>query len=82
MAINGAADHVHVLLRANPDQSISDLVRDIKTNSSKFINEEKLLQRRFEWQRGYGAFATSATHVSSAKRYVMGQKGHHRLKSF
>src|SRR5690242_10904005 len=53
VAINGPADHIHILVGLHPDQSISDLVRDIKTNSSKFVNDSKVLPSRFEWQRGF-----------------------------
>jgi putative transposase len=82
IAINGPGDHIHILLGMHPDQSISDLVRDIKTNSSKFVNDEKLIPGRFEWQRGYGAFSYSKSHVSQVKKYIENQKQHHAKWSF
>ncbi|MDZ7646416.1 MAG: transposase [Cytophagales bacterium] len=57
IAINGVADHVHILLGMPPSQSLSDLMQDIKAGSSKWINEKELSNSRFEWQEGYGAFS-------------------------
>lgn len=82
IAINGPADHIHILIGLHPDQSISDLVRDIKSNSSKFINDSKFLPGRFEWQRGYGAFSYSKTHIEQVKKYILRQKEHHAKWSF
>src|SRR5690606_99730 len=61
--VNGVADHVHCFIGLKPAMSISDLVRDIKNNSSKFINQQNWLSCRFEWQGGYGAFSYSHTHI-------------------
>jgi len=57
LAINGMSDHIHILIGMRPTQSISDLMQDIKGNSSKWINEKKFLKAKFEWQEGYGAFS-------------------------
>src|SRR5919206_1046361 len=57
IAINGMPDHVHILLGLKPEMALSDLVRDIKSNSTKFINERRLAQGKFCWQEGYGAFS-------------------------
>ncbi len=59
LVINGMPDHVHLLLGLRPEQSISELVQEIKANSSKWINEKRFLRARFEWQSGYGAFSYS-----------------------
>ncbi|MFI5202367.1 MAG: IS200/IS605 family transposase [Candidatus Kapaibacterium sp.] len=82
IAINGPADHIHILIGLHPDQSISDLVRDIKSNSSRFVNESKWIPERFEWQRGYGAFSYSKSHVEQVKRYIENQKDHHAKWNF
>lgn len=59
LAINGFTDHVHIFFELRPDTSISNVIRDIKSNSSKWINENKLVQGKFSWQRGFGAFSYS-----------------------
>jgi putative transposase len=59
IAINGMSDHIHILVGFKPDKTISDLVRDIKANSSKFINDNKWINGKFEWQTGFGAFSYS-----------------------
>lgn len=55
--VNGVSDHVHVFVGLKPSMSISDLVRDIKNNSSNFINEQLFIKGKFSWQEGYGAFS-------------------------
>jgi REP element-mobilizing transposase RayT len=82
IAIGGTADHIHILVRMHPTQSISDLVRDIKTNSSRMVNENKLLHGRFSWQNAYGAFTYSKSQVPAVKRYVLNQKEHHKKETF
>jgi len=57
IAINGVADHVHLLIGLKPDIALSDLVRDIKASSSKFINEHRWVRGKFHWQEGFGAFS-------------------------
>ena len=63
ITINGMPDHVHVFVGLKPDIAISDLVRDIKANSSKFINDKKLTICKFEWQDGFGAFSYSRSQI-------------------
>ena len=82
LVINGMSDHVHLLIDINPNQSISDLVRDIKSNSSKWINENRFVRGRFEWQNGYGAFAVSHEHKKNAIQYIENQELHHHTKTF
>ena len=57
IAINNMPDHVHILIGLKPDIALSDLMRDIKAGSSKFINEKRWVVGRFEWQEGFGAFS-------------------------
>ena len=82
MIINGMPDHVHILIGFSPDIAISDLVRDIKSNSSNFINENKLIPGKFSWQKGFGAFTYSKSQVPRVVRYIENQEEHHRMKTF
>jgi REP element-mobilizing transposase RayT len=82
LAINGVADHIHIFIGMRPTQSISDLMQDIKGNSSKWINEKKFLNVKFEWQGGYGAFSYSKSHVQNVINYVKNQEKHHAKQTF
>lgn len=80
--VNGVADHVHVFVGLRPSMNISDLVRDIKNNSSNFINEQKFLKGKFSWQEGYGVFSYSHSHIEKVYRYIQKQEVHHKSKTF
>ncbi|MCU0327303.1 MAG: IS200/IS605 family transposase [Spirosomaceae bacterium] len=80
--VNGVADHVHVFVGLKPSMNISDLIRDIKNNSSKFINEQKFLRGKFSWQEGYGAFSYSHSQIDNVYRYILRQEEHHQQKTF
>lgn len=82
LAINGMPDHVHVFFGMRPNQSLSDLMQDIKTGSSKWINDQKFVKGRFEWQQGYGAFSYSKSQASRVIAYIQNQEIHHRKKTF
>jgi REP element-mobilizing transposase RayT len=82
LAINGMSDHLHILIGMRPSQSVSDLIQNIKSNSSKWINEKKFLKVKFEWQEGYGAFSYSKSHVQNVIRYIQNQEEKHKVKSF
>jgi len=82
MIINGMLDHLHLLIGLKPDCNLSDLVRDIKANSSKWINENKLLAGNFEWQAGFGAFTVGQSQIQTAINYILNQEEHHRKKTF
>lgn len=82
LAIYCMPDHCHILVGLNPTQSISDAVRDIKSNSSKWINENKLTPSSFKWQEGYGAFSYSKSQLDSVVNYVLNQPERHKTKSF
>jgi hypothetical protein len=62
--------------------AISDLVRDIKTNSSNYINEGNWLSSKFEWQGGYGVFSYSKSHVQRVIQYILNQPEHHKKQTF
>lgn len=82
IAINGMPDHIHILIGLKPDKAISDLVRDIKSNSSKFINDGKWVNGRFEWQTGFGAFSYSHSQLTNVINYIQRQEDHHKTKTF
>ncbi|NNE28326.1 MAG: IS200/IS605 family transposase [Saprospiraceae bacterium] len=81
-SINGMPDHLHILVSIKPDKSISDLVRDIKSNSSKWINEKGFVPGRFEWQSGFGAFSVSQGALENVVAYIKNQKEHHQKFNF
>ncbi|AFK02093.1 transposase IS200-family protein [Emticicia oligotrophica DSM 17448] len=80
--VNGVADHVHVFVGLKPSMNISDLVRDIKNNSSKFINEQKFVKGKFSWQEGYGAFSYTHSQIENVYQYILKQEEHHKKKTF
>ncbi|MFZ5554315.1 MAG: IS200/IS605 family transposase [Bacteroidota bacterium] len=80
--VNGVGDHVHVFFGLKPSLSVSDLLRDIKNNSSGFINDNKFLPGKFSWQEGFGAFSYSKSHVERVYNYILNQEEHHRKKTF
>jgi putative transposase len=80
--VNGVADHVHCFIGFKPSGSISDLVRDIKNNSSKFINEKGFIKGKFQWQQGYGVFSYSHSQIDKVYGYILNQEKHHKTKTF
>ena len=82
IAINNMPDHLPLLVGLRPDSSLSDLVRDVKAGSSKFINEKRWVKGRFSWQEGYGAFSYSRSQLGTVIRYIQNQQKHHAKKSF
>ena len=82
IAIYCNPDHAHVLIGLHPSIAISDIVRDIKASSSKWINENKWVKGQFRWQEGYGAFTYSKSQVDTVAKYILNQPEHHRKKSF
>ncbi len=82
IAINGMPDHIHILIGVRPSQSISDLMKNVKQYSSKWINENKLVMGKFEWQEGYGAFAHDKSGFDKVIKYIQNQEVHHQKKKF
>jgi len=78
--INGMPDHIHIFIGLKPSMAISDLVRDIKNNSSNYINERRLVRGKFSWQEGYGAFTYSHSHISAVYDYILNHEAHHKNK--
>ena len=80
--VNSMPDHVHILVGISPDVAISDLVRDIKANSSKWINQKRWIMGRFEWQTGFGAFSYAHSQLDTVVRYIKNQEAHHSRRTF
>lgn len=80
--VGGYTDHVHAFVGLKPSMPISDLARDIKNNSSKFVNERNFTNGRFSWQEGFGAFSYSASDVENVYNYILNQEKHHQTKKF
>lgn len=76
--INGIEDHVHCLFRSKPTQSPSNLIRNIKGESSHWINEQKLTKEKFQWQEGYGIFSVSQKDIEKIRSYIFEQESHHK----
>jgi REP element-mobilizing transposase RayT len=82
MAINGMPNHVHLLIGFKPDCNLSDLLRDVKSNSSTFINEKKWVRAKFNWQLGFGAFTIGQSQIDKVVKYILDQERHHKKKTF
>jgi REP element-mobilizing transposase RayT len=75
-------DHTHLLVGIKPSISISDLVRDIKAGASNFVNEQKWVKGKFNWQEGFGAFSYSRSQVDTVAQYILNQEEHHKKNTF
>ena len=82
LQIGGMPDHVHVLFGMRPTQSISDLMQNIKSGSSLWINKKQLVRGRFSWQEGYGAFSYGKSQINNVVQYIKNQKTHHKKRTF
>ncbi len=76
--VGGYSDHVHILIGLKPGIALSDLVRDVKNNSSDFINDKRFLPGKFSWQEGYGAFSYGHTQINDIYNYILNQEEHHK----
>lgn len=82
LQINGMPDHIHVLLGMRPTQGLSDLMQQVKQDSSKWINQRGFVRGSFAWQEGYGAFSYAKSDVPKVIAYIQDQEEHHRKRSF
>ncbi len=80
LVVGGVADHVHILCRLAKTQSVSNVVEHIKASSSKWLKTQG--SPTFAWQRGYGAFSVSQSHVAPVTSYIEKQEQHHRTMTF
>ena len=82
LAINGMPDHLHILFGMRPNQALSELMKEIKACSAKWINDNGMVNGHFEWQEGYGAFSYEKSALPNVISYIMNQKNHHTVKTF
>ena len=82
IVVGGTANHIHILYVQSKTMTLSDTVRLVKSNSSKWINEKNGHFNPFAWQDGYGAFSISQSHVDAVTNYIKGQEEHHAKTSF
>ena len=80
--INVQPEHVHIMINLASDTSVMTVAKKIKGESSHWINENRMTEGRFRWQRGYGAFSVSASQVEIVKKYIENQEQHHLRHSF
>ena len=82
LQINSMPDHIHIFIGLRPHQAISSLIQSVKTESTKWINENEFCRSRFAWQQGFGAFSYSKSHVNNVIRYIQNQQAHHKKETF
>jgi REP element-mobilizing transposase RayT len=82
LRINGVENHVHILLNIKPNLALSDLVKDIKVNSTNWINDRGFNDTKFQWQEGFGAFTYSISQLDNVIKYIENQEEHHKKQSF
>jgi REP element-mobilizing transposase RayT len=80
--VNGVSDHVHAFIGLKPAMALSDLVRDVKNNSTNFINDHTWIKGKFCWQEGYGAFSYSHSQIENVYNYILNQETHHSQQAF
>jgi len=80
--VNGVSDHIHVFFGLRPSVAVSDLIRDIKNNSSNFINKNNFVKSKFSWQEGHGSFSYAYSQIENVYNYILNQEQHHHKKSF
>jgi putative transposase len=80
--INGMPDHVHLLFLQNPKMAITDILKQVKGNTSHWINEQNIIAEKFAWQTGYAAYSLSESQLEKVYKYILNQKQHHIEKTF
>ena len=80
--IGGTADHVHILFLLDPDHAMKDIIKNIKGESSHWVNQQNFTRMKFAWQVGYGAFSVSESNLKTVEEYIQHQKEHHKKKTF
>lgn len=82
LAVGGWKDHIHIFFGLPPDETVSDILKHVKANSSRWINDKNFVTGKFQWQDGYGAFAHSHSQRDQVIKYILNQEAHHQTKSF
>lgn len=80
LQIGGMPDHIHILFGMRPAESLSELMKYVKGESSEWINKQRFMHGRFSWQEGYGAFSYSKSQLHSVAQYIANQREHHKKK--
>ena len=80
--VNGTHDHIHCFFGLKPDLAVSVVMQGVKAKSSKWINENHHVNHRFEWQKSFGSFSYSRSHIDKVYQYILNQEKHHEKKSF
>lgn len=76
--VNGVEDHMHCLVRMLPSQKLSDIVKQIKGSSSRWVNKKQILENPFRWQKGYGAISVNPSDINNIRHYIIKQEQHHQ----
>jgi len=82
LIINGMPDHIHLFFGMRPTQSLSDLMKQVKQDSSKWINQHQHTYTQFAWQSGFGAFSYAKPQIPRVIKYIENQEEHHHKNSF
>jgi len=82
ISVNGMPDHIHLFIGMKPSQSLSDLMQDVKGDSSKWIQEKGFIKGVFNWQVGFGAFSYSISQIDAVVKYINNQENHHKRETF
>ncbi len=82
ISVNGMPDHIHLFIGMKPSQSLSDLMQDVKGDSSKWIQEKGFIKGVFNWQAGFGAFSYSISQIDAVVKYINNQENHHKRETF
>jgi REP element-mobilizing transposase RayT len=82
ISVNGMPDHIHLFIGMKPSQSLSDLMQDVKGDSSKWIQEKGFIKGVFNWQTGFGAFSYSISQIDAVVKYINNQENHHKRETF
>ena len=81
LIINGVEDHVHCLFQLHPMQTLSKVIKDIKSESARWINENKIVAGTFDWQDNYVAYSVSPSALKQVWEYIERQEEHHKTKT-
>jgi REP element-mobilizing transposase RayT len=82
LQIGGMPDHIHILFGMRPTQALSDLMKDIKGDSSLWINKKQFIKGKFNWQEGFGAFSYGKSQIDKVVKYIQQQEKHHKKHDF
>lgn len=82
LAVHCMPDHIHLFVGIKPIVIIPDFVKEIKVESNEFINTKNWVNKKFNWQEGYGVFSYSHSHIDAVVKYILNQEKHHQKKTF